>query len=352
MMDAVRLICWFCVVTSICGDNKKVNAANPPRYETAYATYLGGSQWDQAREVIPYPDGTVLIGAQTCSTDMPISDGVVQHKYAGDDPNLGHGGVYGGDCYLARLSPDGERIVAATYLGGSKQERNVYGMELDRDGNVVITSMTRSHDLPTTKGCFQPQHGGGRGSVFAAKLSSDLRQLLWCTYVGGSDDEAPRGGLALDGEDNVCIFGTTASSDFPTTPGSHRTRRNGPRDAFVAKLKADGSGLVWSTLFGGSAADYMLGGQRPNRRELLDRVGLRMDAQRAIARLAMPPLLRVSDVRISSPTRAQHRCPCQHTARTNNRPRRASRPGCLPPVDRGGHLQRSLRPPTPPSADP
>jgi len=191
---------------------------------------------------------------------MSASAGVVQPKYAGDDPNLGHGGVYGGDCYLARLSPDGRQIVAATYFGGSRQERNVYGMELDGAGNVVITSMTRSRDLPTTAGCFQPEHGGGRGSVFVAKLSSDLKKLVWCTYLGGSGDEAPRGGLALDANDNVCVFGTTASSNFPTTPGAFQVRRNGPRDAFVAKLKADGSGLVWCTLFGGGAEDYMLGG--------------------------------------------------------------------------------------------
>jgi hypothetical protein len=151
--------------------------------------------------------------------------------------------------------------VAATYFGGSKQERNVYGMGLDHAGNVVLTSMTRSPDLPVTAGCFQSRHGGGAGSIFVAKLSADFRRLLWCTYLGGSGDESARGGLDLDAEDHVCVFGTTASADFATTPGAHRTRRNGARDAFVAKLKADGSGLVWSTLFGGSGEDFMLGGR-------------------------------------------------------------------------------------------
>jgi hypothetical protein len=261
MARAIRLILCFFVTAASWVSCHRIQAADAPRYEIAYATYVGGSQWDQAREVIPRADGSVLIGAQTSSTDMPTSDGVVQPEYAGDDPNLGHGGVYGGDCYLARLSPDGKRVVRATYFGGSKQERNVYGMELDCEGNVVITSMTRSRDVPTTRGCFQPTHGGGRGGIFVAKLSSELDEILWCTYLGGSGDESPRGGLALDGDDNVCVFGTTSSGDFPTTPGAFQTRRNGPRDAFVAKLKADGSGLVWSTLFGGSAEDYMLGGR-------------------------------------------------------------------------------------------
>ena len=261
MLRIARLFCTFSLVASASVVDTPVSGEERPRYEVAYATYLGGSQWDQAREVIVLPDKSVLIGAQTSSDDMRTSVGCFQPSYAGDDPSLGHGGVYGGDCYLARLSADGSQLVAATYFGGSKQERNVYGMELDRLGNVVITSMTRSRDIPTTQDCFQPSHGGGSGCTFAAKLSSDLKTTLWCTYLGGSADESPRGGLALDAEDNICIFGTTSSADFPTTPGVHRRRRNGLRDAFIAKLRADGTGLVWSSLFGGSREDFMLGGR-------------------------------------------------------------------------------------------
>ena len=261
MLGNARQVSTFILAAIVSTLGNPLGAEERAGYEIAYATYLGGSQWDQAREVIPLPDGSVFVGAQTSSADMPTSAGVVQPKYAGDDPALGHGGVYGGDCYLARLSADGSRIIAATFFGGSKQERNVYGMQRDRSGNLVITSMTRSRDLPTTKGCFQPSHGGGSGSIFAAKLSSDLQKLIWCTYLGGTGDESPRGGLALDDEDNVCIFGTTASADFPTSPGAHRVQRNGARDAFVAKLRANGSGLVWSTLFGGRGEDFMLGGR-------------------------------------------------------------------------------------------
>jgi hypothetical protein len=251
---------WICLGLSLPAAGT-VHAGDAGPYRMAYSTYLGGDQWDQAREVIPTEDGSVLIGAQTNSRGMPISVGAVQPEYAGDDPTAGHPGVHGGDCYLARLHPDGSKILAASYLGGSRQERNVYGMALDRSGNVVITSMTRSPDIPTTEGCFQVRHGGGRGTTFAAKLSPQLDRLLWCTYLGGSGDESPRGGLALDADDNVCIFGTTNSADFPTTRGVFQTRRDGPRDAFVALLKADGSSLVWSTLYGGNAEDYMLGGR-------------------------------------------------------------------------------------------
>lgn len=238
------------------------DSAPRPRYRIEYATYLGGPQWDQAREVIPYPDGSVMIGAQTCSDNMPVTPGAAQPHYAGDDPNLGHGGVYGGDCYLLRLRADGRTVLAATHFGGSKQERNVYGMALDSHGNVVIASATRSTDAPTTEGCFQPKVGGGPSDMLVAKLSPDLTKVLWCTYVGGSGDDFPRGGLALDKDDNVCVVGTSTSPNFPTTEGAFQRKLNGPRDSAIVKLKADGSGLVFGTLLGGSGEDDAIMGVR------------------------------------------------------------------------------------------
>ncbi|HPD14893.1 MAG TPA: hypothetical protein PLE19_08085 [Planctomycetota bacterium] len=237
-------------------------SAAQPRFKLEYATYFGGSGWDQAREVIPCPDGSVLVGAQVCSPGLPTTEGVVQPAYAGDDPALGHGGIYGGDCFLLRLSPDGSKVLAATYFGGSKQERNVYGMGIDSKGNVVITSATRSPDAPTTSGCFQPTFGGGPSDMLVAKLSPDLKKLLWCTYVGGSGDDFPRGGLAVGPDDTVYVVGTSNSPDFPTTRGVVQPKRSGPRDSAIVRLKPDGSGLVFATLLGGSGEDDAIMGIR------------------------------------------------------------------------------------------
>jgi hypothetical protein len=233
-----------------------------PRYRIDYATYLGGSQWDQAREVIVAPDGSALVGAQTNSDTMPVTPGAAQPRYAGDDPNLGHGGIYGGDCYLARLAPDGSKVLAATYLGGSKQERNVYGLALDSQGNVVMTTATRSPDAPVTRGCFQASFGGGPSDMVVAKLTGDLGRVVWCTYVGGSGDDFPRGGLTVDSHDCVYVVGTSTSPNFPTTPGVVQPKLNGPRDSAIVKLKPDGSGLVFGTFLGGSGEDDAIMGVR------------------------------------------------------------------------------------------
>jgi len=252
----------LCVAISFAGSvAAQDDAAAELRYEIAYATYLGGSAWDQAREIIPYPDGTVLVGGMTASSNMPTTPGVVQAQYAGDDPALGHGGVFGGDAFLVRLGADGTKILAATYFGGSRQERGVYGMLLDSQGNIVIGSATRSPDMPTTKGSYQPKYGGGDADMYAAKLTADMKEILWCTYVGGADNDWPRGGLALDQDDNVYLVGGANSNDFPTTEGAFQRERKGERDAAIVKLSSDGSRLLASTLLGGSGWDGIMGVQ-------------------------------------------------------------------------------------------
>jgi hypothetical protein len=169
------------------------------------------------------------------------------------------------DLHVTRLSADGRRLLAATYFGGSKQERNVYGLALDRVGNVVFTSATRSPDAPTTPGCFQRKFGGGPSDMLVAKLNADLTRLLWCTYVGGTGDDFPRGGLALDAQDQVCVVGTSTSPNFPATPGVLQPKLNGPRDSAIVTLKADGSGLVFGTLLGGSGEDDAIMGVQLDR---------------------------------------------------------------------------------------
>ena len=231
-------------------------------YRLDYGTFLGGKGSEQAREVRVLPDGSVLVGAQTCSTNMPVSPGAFQPGYAGDDPTLGHPGIYGGDCYLIRLTPDGHQIRAASYFGGSRQERNVYGLDLDSRGNIIITTATRSPDAPVTPGCFQPGYGGGPSDMLVAKVTPDLSRILWCTYVGGVGDDFPRGGLAVAPDDTVIVVGTTTSTDFPVTRGVVQRHLRGPRDSAIIKLKGDGTGVVFGTFLGGTGEDDAIMGVR------------------------------------------------------------------------------------------
>ncbi len=227
------------------------------RYEIAWATYLGGSDYDQLRWVLAYPDGSVIVAGQSHSADYPTTPGVVQWQYAGEPPGTGHPGIYGGDIVISRLSGDGSQLLASTFLGGSRQERSAYMLALDAEGNVIVSSTTRSTDFPTTPGAYQRRYGGGTADTVAAKLTPDLRRLIWATYVGGPGEDWARAGFALDEKDNLILVGRTTTAAF-ATPGAVRVPSGG-WDAAVVKLSADGSRVLFAARFGASGNEALVG---------------------------------------------------------------------------------------------
>ncbi len=137
MIRLVGSLPWACFAFSLTGlTTGLVEAAGPApanySYQIEFATLLGGSEYDDLREIIVEPDGSLLLGGQTVSADFPATAGVVQTRYGGEPADTGHPGIYGGDCFVARISADGSRLLAATFFGGSRQERDVYGMAVDR----------------------------------------------------------------------------------------------------------------------------------------------------------------------------------------------------------------------------
>lgn len=80
--------------------------------------------------------------------------------------------------------------------------------------------------------------------------------LSYATYLGGSSHDAP-GAIAVDGLGDVYLTGWTQSADFPTTNALGATLQD--TDAFVVKLKSDGSGFDYATYFGGSSGDFGAG---------------------------------------------------------------------------------------------
>jgi hypothetical protein len=78
--------------------------------------------------------------------------------------------------------------------------------------------------------------------------------LAYSTFLGGSAlDEGF--GIAVDRAGDAFVTGLTASADYPTSVGPFDPTANGDVDAFVTKLSASGTALVYSTLLGGSGAD-------------------------------------------------------------------------------------------------
>ena len=96
------------------------------------------------------------------------------------------------------------------------------------------------------------------GDGFVTKLSPDGRTVLYSTYIGGYSWEGIDG-IAVDHAGHAYLATGTASTDFPTTPGAwdricDNCSTNYSTDGAVAKLNADGSAFIYSTLIGGADA--------------------------------------------------------------------------------------------------
>ncbi len=167
-------------------------------------------------------------------------------------------------------------LVFSTY-SGSFANNFGYTATFDRDGFLYSGSSAFGQGYPITLGAYQTTHAGGDGlndgiDIALSKYDTTGTFLVWSTYLGGSSDELPHS-LVVNDNDELFVYGTTSSLDFPTTAGAFDTSFNGGTalnltnglgasypngaDIIVARLSADGSNLLASTYFGGNANDGM-----------------------------------------------------------------------------------------------
>lgn len=213
-----------------------------------YSTYLGGSAFDSSLSIKLDNVGNAYITGNTNSANFPTTLGVFQPGFGGGIQNV----------FIAKLNAEGTALIYSTYLGGSGSDSGT-DIAIDNRGNVYVVGQTTSLDFPITAGAFQPVFGGELFDVFVTKLNAEGTGLIYSTYLGGSNRD--RGfGIAIDNEDNAYVTGDTESIDFPITLGAFQPNfSGGVTDAFVTKLNATGTGLIYSTYLGGSNSELGVG---------------------------------------------------------------------------------------------
>ncbi len=141
-------------------------------------------------------------------------------------------------------------LTYSTYLGGNAFD-DAFNIAVDASGNAYIAGYTSSLNFPISSQASQTNASGGF-DAFVCKLNADGSALVYCTYLGGSNDDIGIG-IAIDSAGNTYVTGNTSSFDFPTTSGAVQTTYGGGfSDAFVSKLNAAGSQLIYSTYLGGN----------------------------------------------------------------------------------------------------
>jgi hypothetical protein len=214
-----------------------VTKFNPAGSALVYSTYLGGSGVDDGEAIAVDANSNAYVTGITGSNDFPTSGGAVDTTLGGTE-----------DAYVAKLNSAGA-LAYSTHVGGSGIDEG-FGIAVDSASNAYATGLTSSADFPTV-GAFDATLGGGQ-DAFVTKLNATGTAIAYSTYLGGGGSDQA-GSIALDSARNAYVPGVTASSDFPTSAGAADTTLGGTTDAFVTKLNASGSALVYSTYLGGSA---------------------------------------------------------------------------------------------------
>jgi hypothetical protein len=144
-------------------------------------------------------------------------------------------------------------------LGGGNSD-TASAITVDSLGNAYVTGNTSSANFPTTVGAYSVAQKASSQDVFVAKLNPQGTALIYSTYIGGSSTDAGTA-IAVDTNGNAYIAGNTQSADYPVTTGVLQAARkvSSYYNAFVSKLNASGTSLLYSTYLGGSNSQYGTG---------------------------------------------------------------------------------------------
>jgi hypothetical protein len=205
------------------GSDAFITKLSPAGNTLVYSTFLGGTEDDYSSDILADTNGYTYIIGLTYSSGFPTTSGAYDTIYNG-----------GGDVFITKLSQAGNALMYSTFLGGTNTDKGS-GIVVDANGYICITGETRSSDFPTTPEAYNTNING-ETDVFVAKLSPSGDTFVYCTYLGGTENDYwSRIGLDINGDSY--ITGITNSSDFPTTYGAYDTIYNGGDfDVFVAKF--------------------------------------------------------------------------------------------------------------------
>ena len=231
-----------------------------PNGKLSYSTYLGGNGYEYGQGIAIDKAGNAYVTGTTYSSNfVPATVPAYDRSLAGPY-----------DAFVAKLNPNGAKLIYATYLGGSRNENGlletdlvrgntvgVAGIAVDDKGNAYVTGTTSSSNfVPATVPAYD-RSLAGPADAFIAKLNSTGTKLLYATYLGGDKEDLGHG-IAVDRAYQAYVTGTTYThvvTSFPVTDGALDESERGSYDAFVAKLDRYGRKLVYAARLGGESSD-------------------------------------------------------------------------------------------------
>ena len=251
-----------------------------------YMTYIGGTGRETPSSTIVHPSGDLIVYGITASVDFPTTSAAFSRKF--NDPSSNRfeiqgatpGTTTGTDICLVRLNSKATKLIASTYVGGSKLDgistkgtkiiSAGYGdavrgeVIIDTDGHILVASWTQSADFPKSSRTSVGYHDRIDGVLF--KMSEGLNSLIWSVFVGGVGDDllnslkATKKGYFVTGNTSSKTMGFPEKHDRDRHPSLQSTlhgRRN-QVDGFVAFIDRETLNISRGTYLGTDKFDVVL----------------------------------------------------------------------------------------------
>jgi len=213
-----------------------------------YGTYFGGAgDTNVAVAVAVDPSGNVIVAGYTTSQTLPGTSSAFQPTKATGFPD-------NRDVFVAKFDPTGRTLIWATFLGADDDD-TPSALAVDASGNVYVAGTTQSSNFPAKAeaSCIPPppefdfttpfqqlcsmQAASSAASSFLSKLSGDGRTLVYSVGFNGMHTTA----LALNSQREAYV-----AAIGPGVAGG----------AFLFRVNANGTALVYGAYLGGSAFDW------------------------------------------------------------------------------------------------
>jgi hypothetical protein len=190
-----------------------------------FSTLIGGNDHDWGGSLGVGSNSEIYLSGSSKSNNFPITPGCYDSSYNGGD----------GDIFISKMNSTASSLVYSTFIGGSNNEW-ASSLVLDKNNYAYITGITWSDNYPFTKDAFDSSYSGFMDDAIISVINSDGSNLLYSSYLGGSEGRDQGRVIALDSLNNIYITGNTSSSDFPVTSGAFNITYRSYWDVFVSKF--------------------------------------------------------------------------------------------------------------------
>ncbi|HEX6182189.1 MAG TPA: PKD domain-containing protein, partial [Chitinophagaceae bacterium] len=246
---------------------------NPTGTGRIYATYLGGDNDDYPHSIIADAQGNlVILGRSYSENSYPAT-------------KVGTGG--GADIVVTKLNAAGSGLIGSLRIGGSEadgvnvedQQRGTrtgkisilrnYGDDsrsevvLDDAGFIYVAAQTQSRTsfpiLPSLGAVFQSTFGGGTQDAAVIKIDPNCSNVLFSSYLGGSDNDGAYGIKVNPVNGNIYVVGATASNNFPGDKSGTiaSAYAGGECDGYITIISNDGSTQIKASYLGTPSVDVV-----------------------------------------------------------------------------------------------